>query len=151
MVQFSKIMSVSDHEKKSKFRFTAKFLSREHSAVCKMDIELLSIYSSLIKSQLNPELFNYAIRCLTNVRYMLAIKMQTEDSQFFMYSIGHQWIEVCSVFYKLQLYRARRIAVKSQNVVLMYSLHLQRYWKSVPEIDFKSFYETDKLFGTSTV
>lgn len=65
---------------------------------------------------------------------MQAIKMQAEDSQFFMYSIGHQGIEFCSIFHILQLYRAR-ITIKSQNAVSIYSLHLQRYQRSVPETD----------------
>jgi len=61
--------------------------------------------------------------------------MQVEDSPFFMYSIGHQGTEFCSIFHILQLYRARRIAIKSLNVISIYSLHLQRYQRSVLETD----------------
>lgn len=57
--------------------------------------------------------------------------MQAKDSQYFMYSIGHQGLEVCSIFHILQLYRARRITIKSQNAISMYLFHLKKYQRSV--------------------
>lgn len=66
---------------------------------------------------------------------MQAIKMQAEDSQYFMYSIGHQGIEVCSIFHILQLYRARIITIRSQNDVSIYSFRPKRYQRSVQETD----------------